>query len=115
MGRHRPSFRPLELTERLSARAEAPLPGVSNLTGPQLRRVLARRVDAGQHPFRVVPNNHNFAVRDDDPDLRNLCAAAAIAVVNYSPSTPASWRRSMPAPERKDRQNLAPTLERGLV
>lgn len=75
----------LESLARLAGRAEVPLLGASNFTAPQLRRALARQAAAGLRPFRVVQNNHNFAVRDVDPDLRHVCAAAGIAVVTYSP------------------------------
>lgn len=51
--------------------------GVSNVTAAQLRTLEA--------PVRVVQNNHNLAVSDLTPDLREHCAAQGIALVTYSP------------------------------
>jgi len=46
---------------------------------------VALQVQHGIEPFRVIQNNHNLAVGDVTPQLREFCAAREIAIVTYSP------------------------------
>ncbi len=59
--------------------------GASNLPLNQLEQVLERQDRRGFVRLRALQNNHNFAVRDTDPDLRDRCAREGVAVVTYSP------------------------------
>ncbi|MDZ4289049.1 MAG: aldo/keto reductase [Prosthecobacter sp.] len=59
--------------------------GVSNYTLAQLAAAAALQEQHGWEPFRAVQNNHNLAVRDAPPELRQWCAARGIAVITYSP------------------------------
>jgi aryl-alcohol dehydrogenase-like predicted oxidoreductase len=59
--------------------------GVSNFNAEQLGAVLALQASLELAPFRALQNNHNFAVRDIDPALREHCARHKIAIVTYSP------------------------------
>ena len=75
----------LESLEEIAASAAITWLGASNFSGAQLDRALRRQGDARLRPFRVVQNNHNFAVRALDDELLSLCAANGIAPVGYSP------------------------------
>lgn len=75
----------LATLHRFVAQGEVARLGASNFTAAQLERTLALQSAAGLAPFRVLQNNHNFAVRDVDPALRRLCASAGLALVTYSP------------------------------
>jgi aryl-alcohol dehydrogenase-like predicted oxidoreductase len=59
--------------------------GASNFTVSQLAAAVALQVQHGFEPFRVIQNNHNLAVGDVTPQLREFCAAREIAIVTYSP------------------------------
>lgn len=59
--------------------------GVSNYSGGQLATGVTLQQEHGLEPFRVIQNNHNLAVRDITPELRDWCAARGIAIVTYSP------------------------------
>ena len=59
--------------------------GISNVNATQLSGLIALQSSLGLAPFRAVQNNQNFAVRDVDGPLRELCAAHDIALVTYSP------------------------------
>jgi 1-deoxyxylulose-5-phosphate synthase len=59
--------------------------GVSNYTRDQLALAVALQEQHGFEPFRVVQNNHNFAVREAPADFREWCATHGISVVTYSP------------------------------
>lgn len=59
--------------------------GVSNFDAPQLGRVLQLQSLLGVQRFRLIQNNHNFAVRTVDSELKALCATEGITIVSYSP------------------------------
>lgn len=59
--------------------------GVCNFTATQLSRALSLQAQLGLQPFSVTQNNNNFAVRDVDPALVELCADKHLAMVTYSP------------------------------
>jgi aryl-alcohol dehydrogenase-like predicted oxidoreductase len=75
----------LESLEEIAASAGVTWLGASNFSAAQLLRALQRQAAARLRPFRVVQNNHNFAVRALDDELLALCAANGIAPVGYSP------------------------------
>lgn len=57
----------------------------SNFTHDQLRRAIEQQSQLGLPRFRALQNNHNLAVREIDPPLRQLCADQGIAIVTFSP------------------------------
>jgi aryl-alcohol dehydrogenase-like predicted oxidoreductase len=59
--------------------------GASNFNVSQLAAAVALQGRHGIEPFRVIQNNHNLAVGDVTPQLREFCAAREIAIVTYSP------------------------------
>lgn len=59
--------------------------GASNFDMPQLAAAVALQERHGFEPFRAVQNNHNLAVRDVNPGLRDFCMERKIAIVTYSP------------------------------
>lgn len=69
----------------LVARGKVRHLGVSNFSAEQLRAAVERQKAIGLSCFGVLQNNHNFAVREADPALRELCAAERIAIVTFSP------------------------------
>lgn len=75
----------LRALDRLVRDGRVRLLGASNFTMPQLQACLALQTRLGLAPFRVLQNNNNLAVREVDSALRDLCAAAGVAVVTYSP------------------------------
>ncbi|MBL9209871.1 MAG: aldo/keto reductase [Opitutaceae bacterium] len=75
----------LETLEEIASSAGITWLGASNFTLGQLDRALQRQRAAGLRPFRVVQNNHNFAVRALDDELLAFCAAQGVAPVGYSP------------------------------
>jgi aryl-alcohol dehydrogenase-like predicted oxidoreductase len=66
-------------------RGEVRAMGASNLNANQLGALLALQEQDGLSPLQVLQNNHNFAVRDVDTTLLELCAHAGMALVTYSP------------------------------
>ena len=59
--------------------------GASNFTAGQLAPLIERQEAKGFAPFRALQNNHNLAVREVDPAIRDLCARQGLAIVTYSP------------------------------
>lgn len=59
--------------------------GVSNVSAPELARILTRQADLGLSPVRTLQNIHNFAVRGIDPAIRALCARHHLEIATYSP------------------------------
>ena len=59
--------------------------GGSNFSAEQLARVLQLQRDRGLTPLSVLQNNHNLAIRGVDAELKQLCAAAGIAIMTFSP------------------------------
>lgn len=59
--------------------------GASNFSAEQLARVLELQRTLGLTPVSALQNNHNVAVRDVDPALKRICAAAGIAIMTFSP------------------------------
>lgn len=75
----------LEALEEVASSTGITWLGASNFTFGQLDRALQRQSAAGLRPFRVVQNNHNFAVRSLDDELLAFCAENGITPVGYSP------------------------------
>ncbi len=46
---------------------------------------LALQSRLGLTPFRALQNNYNLAIREFDAPLRELCTAAGVTVITYSP------------------------------
>lgn len=59
--------------------------GASNYNVSQLATALTLQEQHGFETFRVLQNNHNLAVSDVSPMLREFCAGREIAIVTYSP------------------------------
>ena len=59
--------------------------GASNFTSEQVERVLKIQEESGRARLKALQNNNNFAVRDIDEPLRQLCAREDVAIVTYSP------------------------------
>lgn len=59
--------------------------GASNFNAAQLTTARERQVAGGLAPFRVVQNNHNYAVSDLNEAFAGVCAAQQLAIVTYSP------------------------------
>lgn len=59
--------------------------GVSNYSCERLARAVELQEKHGLATFQAVQNNHNLAVREVTPELRDFCDARKIAVVTYSP------------------------------
>lgn len=80
--RQRPT---LEALDRLVRDGRVATLGASNLHAGQLATVLERQKDQGVARIEVLQNNQNFAVRDVDDALRQLCRREQISLVTYSP------------------------------
>ena len=59
--------------------------GASNFSVSQLAAAVTLQEQHGFEPFRVVQNNHNLAVSDVSPQLREFSAGRELAIVTYSP------------------------------
>ncbi len=59
--------------------------GASNFNVQQLERVIAAQKRAGYTPITALQNNNNYAVRDIDPPLRELCTRERIDIITFSP------------------------------
>lgn len=75
----------LEALDRLVRDGRVATLGASNLHAGQLATVLERQKTHGLARLAVLQNNQNFAVRDVDAALRQLCRREQIALVTYSP------------------------------
>lgn len=59
--------------------------GLSNASQAQLASALAVQHEEGLTAFTWLQNNHNFAVRAAEPELRRFCRAQGVQVITYSP------------------------------
>jgi len=59
--------------------------GASNFTIGQLAAMLEQQTTRKLERLRYLQNNHNLAVRDATPALREFCAQQGVALVTYSP------------------------------
>jgi aryl-alcohol dehydrogenase-like predicted oxidoreductase len=75
----------LRALDRLVREGRVGMIGASNFSASQLERMLEAQAALGLTPTRCLQNNHNFAVRGIDADLRRLAAAHDVALVSYSP------------------------------
>ncbi len=75
----------LAVLDRLVRSGRVGALGASNFTAEQLARVLRIQDEAGWARLKALQNNNNFAVRDIDEPLRQLCAREDVAIVTYSP------------------------------
>lgn len=59
--------------------------GVSNFNAAQLEKVLQLQKDNGYNLFRTIQNNNNFAVRDINHQILEICSEYDLKIVTYSP------------------------------
>jgi len=80
--------------------------GVSNFTAEQLEKVLKIQAERGWARMEAVQNNHNFALRMVDENLKALCAREEVAIVAYSPLgagfLSGKYRKEVPTGSRFD-------------
>jgi 1-deoxyxylulose-5-phosphate synthase len=75
----------LAALDRLVRKGRIRAIGASNFDSEQLDRVLRIQTESGWARIRGLQNNNNYAVRDVDEKLRDLCAREGVAIVTYSP------------------------------
>jgi len=59
--------------------------GASNFSAEQLGKVIQLQKDNGFDLFRAIQNNNNFAVRDINKEIVQMCVDHDIKIVTYSP------------------------------
>jgi aryl-alcohol dehydrogenase-like predicted oxidoreductase len=59
--------------------------GVSNFSCRQLQDLILLQKRLGVVPIKVLQNNHNLAVRECGPPIRDFCSSEGITIISYSP------------------------------
>jgi aryl-alcohol dehydrogenase-like predicted oxidoreductase len=77
--------RVLAVLDHAIHRGEIGAVGASNLSADQLALILQIQNEAGMASLRLLQNNHNFAVRNIDEKVQQLCAREQVSIVGYSP------------------------------
>jgi len=75
----------LAALDRVVRKGKARALGVSNFTAEQLEKVLKIQAEHGWARMEAVQNNHNFALRAVDDNLKALRAREDVAIITYSP------------------------------